>query len=71
MGMVAILINGPRPSVQIFNTPLTIDSRRNLSKIGPGVSEEKLFKDVDGGQTMDNRQRIITIAQPEPLAQVS
>ena len=37
-----------------------------MKKIGPGVSEEKSFKDVDG-QTDD----VITIAHPKPLAQVS
>ena len=42
MGMVAILI---------FNPPLTEGSRRNLKKIGLGVSEEKLIKGVDGWQT--------------------
>ena len=48
MGMAAILINGPRPFVEIFNLPLTEDSTWNLKKIGPGVTEEKSFKGVDG-----------------------
>ena len=52
MDMVAILIKGPKPFVQIFNPLLTEGSWRNLKKIGPGVSEE-LFKGVDG-QTMDD-----------------
>ena len=47
-GMAAILINGPRPFVQIFNPPLTKGTRRNLKNIGPGISEEKLFKGVEG-----------------------
>ena len=51
MGMATILINGLRPFVQIFNPPLTEDSRRNLKKIGLGVSEENLFKGVDGRTT--------------------
>ena len=34
---------------------LTEGSRRILKKIGPAVSEEKLFKGVDG-QTMDGRR---------------
>ena len=46
MGMAAILINEPRPFVQIVNPPLTEGIRRNLKKIGLGVSEEK-FKGVD------------------------
>ena len=66
MGMAAILINGP--FVKIFNPPLTEGSSRNLKKIGLGVSE-KLFKCVDG-RTTDGR-RVITIAHPEPSAQVS
>ena len=49
MGMATILINGLRPFVQIFSPPLTEGSRRNLKKIGPGVSEENVFKNVDGG----------------------
>ena len=52
MDMAAIMINSLRPFVQIFNPLLTEGSRRNLKKIGPGVSEEKLFKGV-AGQTMD------------------
>ena len=70
MGMVAILINGPRLFVQIFNPPLTKGSRRNLKKIGPGISEK--FKGVDGRRT-DRRQTddVITIALPEPSAQLS
>ena len=70
MGMAAILINGPRLFVQIFNPPLTEGSRRKLKKIGPWISEEKLFKGVDDGRT-DNGRRVITIAQPERSAQVS
>ena len=51
MGMGAILINGPRPFVQIFNSQFTEGSRRNLKKTGLGVSVEKLFKGVDGETT--------------------
>ena len=40
-----------------------------MKKIGPGVLEEKSFKGVYG-RTDDGRQ-VITIAHPEPLAQVS
>ena len=48
MGMEAILINGPWPFEQIFNPLLTEGSTWSLKKIGPGVSEEKLFEGVDG-----------------------
>ena len=66
MGMVATLINGPRPFVQIFNPPLTEGAKRNLKKIGPGVSE-KLFKCVDGRTTDGRKDRVITIAHPDML----
>ena len=39
----------------------------NLKKIGPVVSEEKLFKAVDDRRTMDDRRQVITIAHPELL----
>ena len=51
MGMAAIFINRPWPYVKIFNPPLTEGSWWHLKKIGPGVSEEKLFKGVDGRTT--------------------
>ena len=41
-----------------------------MKKTGPGVSEKKLFKGVDGRRT-DDRQIVITIAHPEPLAHVN
>ena len=47
MSMMAILINRPSPSVKLYNPALTEDTIRNLKKIGPGISEEKFFKDVD------------------------
>ena len=64
---------GPGPFLQIFNPPLTQGSTRSLRTFGPGVSEEKSFKDVNGrfgGQTDDGRG-VITTAHPEPSAQVS
>ena len=73
MGMVAILINGPLPFVQIFNPPLTEGSTWSLKKIGTGASEE-MFKGVDNGRTEGRRtdgRQVITIAHPEPSAQVS
>ena len=51
MGMVAILINGPWPSEQIFNPSLTEGSTWSLKKIGPGVTEEKSFKGLNGRMT--------------------
>ena len=56
MVIAAILIYGPWLFVQIFNAFLTEDSTWNLKKIGPGISEEKSFKDVDG-RTDDERRR--------------
>ena len=44
----------------------------NLKKIGPGVSEKKSFKCVDGRTTeerTDDGRKVITIAYPEPSAQ--
>ena len=54
MGMAAILIKGPWPSLQIFNPLLTEDSTWKLKKIGPGVSEVKSFKGVDDWQQTDD-----------------
>ena len=48
MGMAAILIYRQRAFVHIFNPPLTQGSTLSLKKFGPGISEEKLFKGVDG-----------------------
>ena len=66
MGMAAILINGPWPFEQIFNSSLTEGSIWSLKKIGPGVSEEKSFKGVDDGRTMTDGK--VTIAHPEPCS---
>ena len=75
MGMAAILINGPWLFVQIFNPPSKEGSTWSLKKIGPGVSEE-VVQSVDEGWTTDRRmnhegQQVITIAHPEPSAQMS
>ena len=58
MGMVAILINGLWPFVQIFNTPLTEGCTWSLKKTGSGVSEEKSFKGVYGW-TMDGQMDVL------------
>ena len=58
MGMVAILIYGPRSFVYTFNPPLTQGFTQSLKKFDPRVSEEKSFKCVNG-RTMDG---VITIA---------
>ena len=45
-----------------------------LKKLGPGVSEEKSFKGVDGrtdGQRTDDGRQLITVTHPETSAQVS
>ena len=70
MVMAAILINGPWPFVQIFTPPVREDSTWNLKKIDREVSEKKSFKGVDR-RTMDDGQRVVAIAHPEPSAQVS
>ena len=44
MDISAILFNRMWPSEQSVNSPLT-DSIWSVAKIGPAVSEEKLFKD--------------------------
>ena len=67
--MGAILINRSWPFVQIFIPHLSKGSTWNVKKIVPGVSEEKLCKGVDGWRT-DDRLQLITVAHPEPLAQV-
>ena len=65
MGMVAILINGPRPFVQIFNPTLTEGFRRNLKKIDLGVqgSCSKVWTIDD--RWKDDGRRVITIAHPQ------
>ena len=55
MGLTAFMINEPRPFVQIFNLLLTEGFRGNLKKIGPGVSEKKLLKGVNGRTRVDGR----------------
>ena len=57
-----------------FQSPFNRRLHTKFEEIWPRVSEEKSFKGVDGrtnGQTDDGRWRVITIAHPEPLAQVS
>ena len=65
MGMAAILLNKPCPFVQIFNPPLTEGSKWSLKKTDPGVSEESRSK-----VWTDDGRLVITIAHPEPSAQV-
>ena len=48
MGMAAIAMIGPFTFVQMFNPILTEGSTWSLKRIGPGFSEENLFKGVDG-----------------------
>ena len=50
--MAAILINGPRPFVQIFKiSPINRRLQEKSEENFPGISEEKLFKGVDGRTT--------------------
>ena len=69
MGKAAFLINGPL-IFTIFNPPLT-EGSTSLKKIGPGFLEEKLFKGQTTDRRTDDGRQVITIAHPEPLAQVS
>ena len=80
MGMSAILIYGPRPSVHIFNPLLTQGSTWSLNKFGPGISEEKSFKGVnwqtDGRMDDDGGRAGCDLnssswAENEPSAQMS
>ena len=47
MGMAAILVMWPGPFEQTFVPPSQGGSIRNLASIGPVVSEEKMFENVD------------------------
>ena len=56
MGMAAILVMWPGPFEQTFVPASKGVSIWNLSLIGPVVSEEKMFENVDG-RTTDNGRR--------------
>ena len=47
VGIVAILVTRAGPFEQIFNQPLPGGCIRNWIKIGPRVSEEKSFENVN------------------------
>ena len=47
MGMAAILVMWPGPFEQTFVPPTQGGSIWNLSSIGPVISEEKMFENVD------------------------
>ena len=51
MGMAAILVMWPKPFEQTFVPPSEGVSIWNMSSIGPVVSEEKMFENVDGRRT--------------------
>ena len=51
MGVAAILVMWPRPFEQTFVTPSLGVSIINMSSIGPVVSEEKMFENVDRRRT--------------------
>ena len=72
MGMAAILVMGPGPFEQTFVPTSLGVSIWNLSLIGPVVSEEKMFENVDG--RMDGRTPewlVYYKLTHEPSAQVS
>ena len=68
MGMAAILVMWPRPFEQTFGPASLGVSIWKLSLIGPVVSEEKKFENVDGRTTddgrTDNRVTGILLAHP-------
>ena len=56
----------------LYNFSIPLNTRLHVKfekKNDPGVSEEKSFKDVDA--RTDDGRRVITIAHPEPSAQMS
>ena len=53
MGIAAILVMWPGRNIQIFFPPLSRGCIWNLIEIGPVVSEEKSFENVDGQPTDD------------------
>ena len=58
MGMAVILVMWPVPFEHTFVPPSHGESIRNLASIGPVVSEEKMFENVDNTYTythMDDR----------------
>ena len=74
MGMAAILVMWPGPFEQTFVPPSQGVSIWNLSSIGPVVSEEKMFENVDGRRTTDDgrtddgrRSHWYTISSPMSL----
>ena len=56
MGMAAILVKRPGRNIQTFFPPLSKGCIWILIEIGPVVSEEKSFENVDGRRT-DNARR--------------
>ena len=57
MGVAAILVMWPGPFEQTFVPPSLGVSIWNLSSIGPVVSEEKMFENVDEKRRTDTRRR--------------
>ena len=51
MGMAAILVMWPGRNIQTFFPPLSRGCIWNLIEIGPVISEEKSFENVDGHGT--------------------
>ena len=51
MGMAAILVMWPGPFEQTSVPPFQGGSTWNLASIGPVVSEEKMFENVDNTHT--------------------
>ena len=66
MGMAAILVMWPGRNKTFF-PPLSRGCIWNLIEIGPVVSEEKSFENVDGRRTDDGRRRLPSYKLPRSL----
>ena len=54
MGVAAVLVMLPRSRKQTFAIPAQKDFTLNLASIGPVVSDEQMFENVDVGRTTDD-----------------
>ena len=69
MGRAAVLVMWSEPIILTFVPVRHRCTTLNLTSVGRGISEEKMFKSVEGRRTTDHWY---TISLPcEPAAQVS
>ena len=67
MGMAAILVMWPGPFEQTSVPPTQGGSIWNLSSIGPVISEEKMFENVDTHTYIRTTEPTYTISSPMSL----